>query len=92
MCKKRPGNEPREHLNGWYHEAKFRFLRFVLFNRGLLVSHPADCHSDQADFQGTCVVLVGSGGGGQPDIQDAEIQDDADRYSCGCHSLNAKSR
>ena len=37
-------------------------------------------------------ILVRSGGGGQRDFQDAEIQDDADRYAGCCNPPVIESR
>jgi len=60
------------------------FTAFPLVDSGLVASHTCNSNFAQADFQAACVVLVGSGGDGRQDFQDAEIQDDADGYTCGC--------
>ena len=61
----------------------------VLFLFGLpMLLGPAG----QAYLAWSGALLVRSGGGWQRDFQNAEVQDDADRYACGCDALIEKAR
>ncbi len=55
-------------------------------------SYAAGGPAGQAYLAWSGALLVRSGGRGQRDFQDAEIQDDADRYACGCDAPVIESR
>ncbi|MDO8721268.1 MAG: hypothetical protein Q7J31_03460 [Syntrophales bacterium] len=50
------------------HETHIRCNNRYIAADHFINSHPVDCGFGQADFQGTCVVLVGSGGDRQSDF------------------------